>query len=400
MIDIAETLPSVSKRLARQTRPVSVSHVITTLDTGGAEVMLLRLLGAMDSTRFRNSVVVLRGEGTIAARIRGLGIPVVALDMSRLGRAALGAIKLARELRRQCPDVIQTWLYHANLFGGLASLAVPAAKLAWGIRCGRLDPAIEKRTTILISQVCAAMSHRLPARILCCSESACQAHAADGYSASKMCVIPNGFDTDAYRPDPRSRASVRVELRVPRDTLLAGLIARFHPTKDHATFFQAARIMRQADSRIRFVLCGDAIDSANRVLARQIADSGVGAYCHLLGPRNDIPRIMAALDTVVLSSASEAFPNVIGEAMSCATPCVATDTGDSRLLIGATGRIVPARDPHALAAAAVDLLRMDPESRAALGNSARQKIIDHFSLAAVAARYERFYEEVSLRCVA
>jgi len=362
--------------------------------------MLLRLLGAMDNSRFRNSVIVLGGEGDVGPRIRAMGVPVTAFGMTRLRHGVPGMIRLARELRRQQPDVVQTWLYHANLLGGLASLALPTAKLAWSIRCGRLNPAIERRRTILVSRVCAAISPMLPARILCCSEGTFEAHVADGYAASKMCVIPNGFDTAVYRPEPRSRVSLRDELGVTEDTLLAGLIARFHPTKDHQTFFQAARIVRQTDPRVRFVLCGDGIGSANPLLARQIADSGLGAYSHLLGPRTDIPRIMAALDVAVLSSASEAFPNVLGEAMSCATPCVATDTGDSRLIVGDSGRIVPPRDSRALAKAILDVLHMDPKNRAALGKRARQRIVDHFSLAAIAARYEQFYEELSARCAA
>jgi glycosyltransferase involved in cell wall biosynthesis len=400
MIGVAERAPSAPIRLERRSPLISVSHVITSLDMGGAELMLLRLLGAMDNSRFRNSVIVLCGEGAIGPRIRAMGVPVTAFGMTRLGHAVPGMIRLARELRRQRPDVIQTWLYHANLLGGFASLALPAAKLAWSIRCGRLNPAIERRTTILISRVCAAISSMLPARILCCSEGTFEAHVADGYAASKMCVIPNGFDTAVYRPEPRSRASLRDELGVTEDTLLAGLIARFHPTKDHETFFHAARIVRQSDPRVRFVLCGDGIGSANPLLARQIADSGLGAYCHLLGPRTDIPRIMAALDVAVLSSASEAFPNVLGEAMSCAIPCVSTDTGDSRLIVGDSGRIVPPRDSRALATAILDVLHMDSKNRAALGRRARQRIIDHFSLAAIAARYEQFYEELSPRCAA
>ena len=400
MIHIAERAPSACARLERQSPPISVSHVITTLDIGGAELMLLRLLGAMDNSRFRNSVIVLRDEGAIGPRIRAMGVPVIAFGMKHLRHAGPGMIELARELRRQRPDVIQTWLSHANLLGGFASLAFPGAKLAWSIRCGRLNPAIERRTTVLISRVCAAISPMLPARILCCSEDTCRAHVADGYPVSKMRVIPNGFDTAVYRPEPRSRVSLRDALGVTEDTLLAGLVARFHPTKDHQTFFQAARIVRQTDPHVRFVLCGDGIGSANPPLARQIADSGLGQYCYLLGPRTDIPRIMAALDVAVLSSASEAFPNVLGEAMSCATPCVATDTGDSRLIVGDTGRIVPPRDPRALAAAILDVLHMDRKNRVALGKRARQRIIDHFSLAAIAARYEQFYEELSPRCAA
>jgi len=377
--------------------PIRVAHVITGLQTGGAEVTLLRLLSAMNRTRFQNFVIALSGEGPVAARIRDLGVPVTILNLRR--RPLQGVRDLTLKLRRIHPAVVQTWLHQSDLLGGLASLAAPGAQLVWNIRNGWLNRQTEpKRGVLWASRGCARLSHWLPARIICCSAAACDAHVLRGYPKDKFVVIPNGFDTDVFRPDPHVYVSIRRELGVPADTPLIGLVARLHPSKDHAGFLKAAAVVRRTAPKAHFVLCGDGIAPGDSWLMKHVAQSGLGSRCHLLGRRDDIARIMAGLDLLVSSSLAEAFPNVIGEAMACGVPCVATDVGDSRLIVGECGYVVAPADPHALAAAITTLIQMNSQCRAKLGIEARARIVQQFSLTAMAHRYEQVYRAMAEQC--
>jgi glycosyltransferase involved in cell wall biosynthesis len=381
---------------ARQ-QPISVTHVITTLSTGGAEIMLYRLLCAMNRSQFRNSVVCLTGDGPIAQNIREAGIPVGLLDL-RPSRAVAGIMRLVRELRRQNPHVIQTWMYHADLLGGLASLPLRGVPVAWNIRCGGLDPSIDKPGTIWISRVCAGLSHLLPARIVSCSQSGSDVHAAAGYARTKIRVIPNGFDMKSYWPNRANRHEVRRELGLEAGALLIGSVGRFNGAKDHATLCRVAAIVCRLRPEVHFLMCGENITRANSKLTGHLEAGGIANRCHLLGRREDISRIMAALDVYVSSSAVEAFPNAIGEAMACGVPCVATDAGDSRRLVGDTGLVAPVRDAGALAANILKLIEIGAQRRMAMGALARRRVGDLFGIAAVARQYEDLYREMAAPC--
>ena len=379
-------------------RPIAVTHVITTLSIGGAEMMLYRLLCAMDRSSFRNSVISLGQEDAIAEKIRAAGVPVRTLGL-RPAQVLSGVVRLGRELRREKPDVIQTWMYHADLFGGLASLAVRAAPVAWNIRCGGLEPSIDKRSTIWISRLCAGLSRVLPTRIVSCSEAGCDVHASAGYARAKMRTIPNGFDLEQYRPDRMSRMAMRKELGIDEQTLLIGSVGRFNRAKDHATLLGAlSPILR--DSRFQLAICGEGITDANSELIALLRAAGIRNGCHLLGRGEDIPRFLAALDVFVSSSAVEGFPNAIGEAMACGVPCVVTAAGDSRRLVGETGLVVPVRNPDALASAVCQLIELGPEGRTALGLQARRRVRDLFGIASVARQYEELYREMAAACAA
>jgi glycosyltransferase involved in cell wall biosynthesis len=305
-------------------------------------------------------------------------------------------LKLMRLLRRHRPALVQTWMYHADLLGGLAARLAGRIPVVWGIHQASLAKEGNKKLTLFTIRLCAKLSGYLPDRIICCSKAALEAHSALGYARDRMVMIPNGFDLGIYKPDPAARASVRAELDLAGDAVLVGLFARFHVQKDHRTFISAARKIHAVHGDVHFVLCGDGIDWNNPVLADWIASAGLNGVVHLLSHRNDVPRLMAAMDIVSLSSFAEAFPNVVGEAMACGVPCVVTDTGDSALLIGETGLTVPPRDPERLADAWLKMLAMNAEMRQQQGKRARERIAEHFSLPAIVARYESLYEEVLL----
>jgi glycosyltransferase involved in cell wall biosynthesis len=219
-------------------------------------------------------------------------------------------------------------------------------------------------------------------------------HERLGYTPATWSVIPNGFDVETFRPRDAARPEIRRELGVESSAPLVGLLARFHPMKDHPTFLQAAAKVASTCPDVRFVAAGRGVDSSP-ALADLVARLGLRDRVFLLPERRDAPRFLASLDVAVSASYSEAFPNVVGEAMASGVPCVVTDVGDARLLVGETGSVVPPRDPLALADELKRLLNLDLASRQSLGLRSRRRIVDEFSLPRAAEKYQQLYEDLT-----
>ena len=381
----------------KHVRPISILYLITGLEIGGAEMMLYRLLSGMDRQRFVPQVVSLvdLDRGPLSEKVQSLGVPLRSLGM-RPGRPnPLSVLRLARWLQEDQPDVISTWMYHADLLGSLAARLAGNIPVAWGIHQSDLSSEGNRWHTLQTIKACARLSAWLPARIVCCSESTWKSHAAIGYATDKMIVIPNGSDLATFKPDSAARASVRKELGISDEAPLIGLVGRFHRQKDHHNFVQAAALLHRRRGDVHFLLCGEDITWENPSLTRWIQEVGIKDQCRLLGIRADIPRLAAALDIAVSSSFGEAFSNVLGEAMSCGVPCVVTDVGDSALIVGPTGRVVPPRNPDALARALGELVELGPEGRSHLGIAARERIAQHFDLRDIIYRYQNLYLELA-----
>ena len=373
---------------------MKIVHVITGLSTGGAEMMLYKLLSRMNADEFDSEVISLTDAGPVADKIKMLGVPVHALGMKRGKPHPLAMIKLSSLLRRKKPDLVQTWLYHSDLIGGLAAKLAGSNKIYWSIRQSNIDVDSNKRSTIWVAKACAKLSSWLPDKIIVCSHAAHKSHQALGYYKEKMLVIPNGFDLDEFRPDPEARKSVRKELKLDENALLVGLVARFDPQKDHRNFIEAAELIREKIPAVHFMLCGEGIDSGNTCLMQWIVKGQMEGCFHLLGIRKDVSRLVAAMDVAVSSSLGEGFPNVVGEAMASSVPCVVTDVGDSALIVADTGRVVPAKDPAALATAISGLLQAPPSFREEMGVLARQRVKMNYSLDSVVSKYEAVFREV------
>lgn len=375
--------------------PIRICHVITDLSTGGAQAMLARLVAALDGERFTSSVVALGTLEPMGERLRQLGAAPVSLGM-RPGQPDPRAVaRLARLFSSLQPDVVQTWLYHADLVGGLAAQLAGRPPVVWNIRHSNLDPAANSASTLLAAHACARLSRRLPHTILCNSQAAAALHAGIGYAEDKLVVIPNGFDAGRWRPDAAARAAVRRELGVDDATPLVGLVARFHPQKDHRTFALAAGRLAARRPDVRFVLIGEGATWQNATLVGWLREAGAAEAALLLGRRDDMPALTAALDVAVSSSLGESFANTLGEAMACGVPCVATNVGDSAALVGQTGVVTPPGDPAALARGMEMLLALGPAGRAVLGAAARRRMVDEYSIERVAARYAELYSRLA-----
>ena len=374
---------------------IRVVHIIAGLDSDGAEKMLHRLIAGMDRTVFENEVISLTNVGPMAQQIEACGVRVRALGMKRGSANPFYLLKLAGWLRKSRPQVVQTWMYHADLVGGLAAKLAGIPGIVWNIRHSELHPETDKRSTLWTGRLCARLSRRLPKRIVCASETSRKFHSAMGYASDRMQVILNGFDLIRFKPDPEQRLETRGALEISQSVPVVGLIARKHPVKDHRNFMQAASILHREFPEVQFVLCGEGVTSDDLELREWAQAAEIQNVCHFLGQRNDIPAILNSLDVATSSSSGEAFPNVVAEAMACGVPCVVTEVGDSRFIVGETGRVVAPRDPAALAQGWKELLQAGPEVRRNLGLAARERIEQNFGLAAVVNRYQDLYTQVA-----
>jgi glycosyltransferase involved in cell wall biosynthesis len=375
--------------------PHKILFVITGLGAGGAEMMLWKLLSRLDRQLFSAEVISLTGIDSLAQKYAEIDIPVEFLRMERGGVNVGEMVRLVRVMRAKQPDLIQTWMYHADFLGGLSALFAGRIPLIWNLRNSNLDPQTSKKSSITVARLCAKLSRYLPRKIVCCSKVAEEIHAQLGYDRSKMIYIPNGFDLSSFRPSPELRHKFCRENNIPETSIIIGYAARFDPQKDHRGFIQAAAQVREACPQAVFVLCGDETGGDNPELRRCIEERHLLEAFRLLGRRQDMPAITPAFDIAVSASAyGEAFSNAIGEAMACAVPCVVTEVGDSALIVGTTGRVVPPRDPQSLAAALQDLIELDPKQRKQLGSLARHRIDQEFSLDRVVTKYQDLYTTV------
>ncbi len=355
--------------------------------------MLYKLLSSTNPKIFRSQVISLTDEEVFGSKLRDIGIEVYSLGMRRGRFTIAGSKKLISFLKKDSPAIIQTWMYHADLIGGWLGRRATSAPIVWNIRADIIPFSKDKRT-YLTTKACALLSSSVPTRIISCAESTRKSHIAFGYDATRMVSIPNGFDIYAFKEDALAYSSLRQDLGLSPDSILIGVMTRFDQRKDIPNFIEAAARIKKVLPKARFLVCGGGMNRENVELLKMLEKAKVDDICFLLGGRDDIGRLTAALDVATSSSESEGFPNVLGEAMACGVPCVATDVGDSALIIGDTGIIVPPKNPQALADGWKKILMMDVEERRKLGQAARRRIEENFSLDSVVARYENLYREL------
>mgnify|MGYP006271093153 CR=1 FL=1 len=367
---------------------MKVLHVITGLETGGAEQALVRLVDGLRGHGVASVVVSLRGAGTQGPRLEALGVPVHALEL-RPATLPAGLLRLRALATRTGPAVVHGWMYHGCLG---ATLAIPGVPRIWGIRHSVVDLAFEKPATRAAIRAGSRVSGRAD-RIVYNAETARAQHRALGYAADRDLVLGNGFQVIEAGDAAVRRARVRATLGLAPDAFVVGHFARFHPMKDHAGFLDAIATLERELPELRVLLGGRGVDPGNPLVRGRTA---LASVLQALGERRDVPDLLCACDVLCVSSRwGEAFPNVIGEAMACGVPCVVTDVGDSARIVGDTGYVVPPGAPSVLGRALRAVHALGREGRARLGASARERVRSRHGLDAVVAGYADLYRDLA-----
>lgn len=362
--------------MAKKTSDIRVMQIITDLDIGGAEIMLTRILPMVRRLGIDAEVVCLAGSGALDERLKADGFRVTHLNM-KPGRPSFSAFfNLLQAIRRFKPTLIHSWLYHADLMASFAAMfcRVP---VIWSIHNSEFRPDV-KISTRLVVELLATMSSRVPAEILSCSRTASALHVQRGYRADRIHYLPNGFDTDLFAPDDAARVSVRAKYDINDETILIGNVARFDPQKNHRGLIQAFAAAAKEHADVKLLLAGREMTAENDELIGWIHEAEIDDRVILVGEQRDIPAILNAMDIFVLSSISEAFPLTLGEAMSCGRYCITTDVGDSAEIVRYAGEIV--RNADELSAAILKGIELGAEERRAIGNAARLRIQNYFSM--------------------
>lgn len=367
---------------------MKIVHIITGLNNGGAEMMLYKLLSKSDRKKHQIEVISMLDKGVMGNKLEALDIKVHTLNLG--GKNFLQAIKKGIEICKTC-DVIQCWMYHANLFGYVVNLLCHK-KLLWGIRRGKIIKGKDKTLTIMITKVCAFFSHFVDKVIYCADESR-KFHEAIGYDAKKSIVIPNGFELDRFFRSIPERKSFREKEGIGNEDFVIAFVGRYSNVKGYHEFVKAVKIVidKVSDKNITVVCAGKDVTYDNKELADEIEKACLQEYIKLLGRRDDIPSLLSAADLYVSASFTEAFSNAIGEAMACEVPCVVTDVGDSAYIVGSCGKIVADNTPEILAAAMLEMINSSQEALEELGQRSRKRVSELFEINRIALEYENLY---------
>jgi glycosyltransferase involved in cell wall biosynthesis len=372
---------------------IKILFIITGLSTGGAEKMLHKLLQRINRSRFQCRVVSLTDFGSVGQQIENLGIDVIALNFHRRYLIVPGVWRLVSILRNWKPDVASTWLYHADIIGGLAALFTAVPHVIWNVRNSTLIGSGRFKMTKIIVKLCAWLSNVIPDRIIVNSKRARDLHVNLGYTEKKFHVIPNGFDIESFKPNKIASEEIRKQFDIPEDSILIGLFGRYDPQKNHLGFINSAHIVLKKIPDVIFLMVGRNINNANSNLVSQLKSKNIIKNFILADEQSDMPSFYAALDFLCLPSLGESFPNVLGEAMAAGVPCIVSDVGDCAEIIGDGGFVVPPADTESLAKALISAINLSTLDREQLGRIARKKILDTYSIDYIVGQYETLFSQ-------
>lgn len=373
---------------------MKILHVIGNLEIGGAELMLKRLVESyLDNLSYQQTVVSLSAIGQVGTKLKSIGVNVIALNMRSTLDAPLAIWRLRRIIRQFRPDIIQTWMYHADLLGGLAGFIAGNRHVIWGVRTTDIS-ASNSLTTVLVRWFCARLSSFIPSVIICAAEASRRSHIAVGYDERKILVVPNGYDFSWLKASAADRQSLREQYNIAHDDVVIGSLGRFHAAKDHENFVRTAGLLSKSFPQLRYMMIGRDLDWSNDLLVEWIDDVGLKDRFVLLGQRHDVPKCLSAMDIFCLHSRNEGFPNVLAEAMAMGLPCVATDVGDAAMLLADTGVVVPSGDSPALENGVVKLMMLNHSERRIFGLKAKVRVESQFSIKRVSRLFEEIYHQV------
>jgi glycosyltransferase involved in cell wall biosynthesis len=378
------------------TARIKILHIISNLMSGGAETMLSKVARKSGPLGVDHVVISMIAGGSVAEVLKSAGIPVHFLSAQRNFGAMTHLATVRRMVRALEPNLIQGWMYHGNIAATAAEKFNGNRRIPviWNIR--QSVQSLRKETLLTgLAILAGAPLSGTPRAIIYNSLRAAQDHERLFYARRRRVIIPNGFDTDVFRPNSDCRDRLCKQLALPNDAAIVGRVANFHSHKDFPTLIAAFAAISQGNPRAHLVLVGRGLDSTNEGLTKSIASLPCVDKVHIMGERSDVANIMPGFDVLLSSSSAEAFPNVIGEAMACGVPTVTTDVGDCAVIIGDQNRVVPPSNPRILAEKALQVLALDPAERANMGRLDRARVIALYSIDAVASTYVTLWRQIA-----
>lgn len=360
---------------------IKIIHVIAGLGSGGAENMLYKLLKYSDKERFHHEVISLIDEGVFGAKFKNEGIKIHSLKISK--RNFFASLLKAREICKDF-DIVNTWLYHADIFGFIISKILLNKKLIWNIRHSNLDKDVNKKMTLNIIKINSFLSRKVDC-ITYNSQKALKTHSFFGYKNKNNIVIPNGFELNKFKYDANKREIIRKELGVNDECKVLITVGRWDVQKDYDTLIKSLNEVKKKHRNFKMIMVGTNLDKNNTELLDLIIKYDLMENMILLGRRNNVNELLSAADCYISSSLGESFSNSIGEAMACELHCIVTDVGDSKYIVGETGIVVPAGNYSELAGRIYELL----EKQKIYKNShARDRIMNKFNISFVINIFE------------
>lgn len=374
---------------------VKMIHIITSLEKGGAEEMLKRFLMALDKGQEKNVIVVaLTGKKRTDDDLIRRGYDVRFLDISNM-KSLVGLFRLYFILLKFRPDVIQTWLYHSDLIGGLLGRMAFVSKIVWNIRCEALRPERAGRMTMVVFNICKILSYFIPSKIVCVGERAMKTHIQSGFCERKMTVIENGYDHNRFHFSIHNRKKIRDELGVSENEIIVGSVGRFHRDKGQDLLLKAAVSVLKNNTQVKFVFVGRDCSYQNSSIENLRISEALRSRILLLGEKSNIDEMLSAFDIYCMPSRSEGFPNSLAEAMLTELPCIASDVGDANVLSSGTARLIEPGRIDLLAVEIEKMIDLPKEERIAIGKKAREQVVKNFSIVTARDKFNALYSKLT-----
>jgi glycosyltransferase involved in cell wall biosynthesis len=374
-----------------------ILHIITSLGHGGTQNALVRLIKAT-SGEYEHHVISLTGDCYYESRLLDLGVKVNVLGINTWYRGIQSLSILYKYIKHTQPDLIHTWLYHSDLIGGVIGRLATNAPIIWSIRGTKVQKGLVKLQTRIIVRVNSFLSYLIPKKIVSCAEASSEEHIKLGYCKRKILVIPNGLDLREWKKELVESLKYRKIWSQNNNAIVFGVVARWDPNKGFDILFDALRQLADEKKNWSCVLVGEGLDDANEKLQMDLRGNGIRGRVITEGPIQNIKAVMSALDFLVLSSASEGFPNVLVEAMACGTPCISTTVGDASYIIGKTGWLVPPKNSKKLAVTIQ--AAMEAKIHSAEWNKRKKdcvkRISDNFNLSIMVNAYQNLWKSINV----
>lgn len=359
--------------------------------------MLSRLVASPVADSHQVAVISLLGRGDLSSEVERKADLVWYLRFHGLFSSIFSLFRLCMIALLFRPHVTMGWAYQANLATLAIKIFRPSSKLIWSIRQTNLSKVHNRWTTRFVIGICASLSAYLPDRIISNSYAAKLTHAGRGFVTSKVVVVPNGIDLTIFKPSRARRIASRQTFSLNKNSFVIGMVARYDSQKNHIGFVDAVKKVCLELPNVIFVFCGKNLNEENYEFITELKRQGVLGRCRLIGQQDDVPFVLNGFDLLVSPSLGEGWPNVVGEAMACGVPCVASDVGDTALIIGEAGSVAKAEDMDDLAQKLVRYILSTSKNRKALAVAARKRIERNFDILMISERYFGLLAEVSGR---